>query len=59
MQKAELSISDGFKFGCGFFVAWILGSVILSILVAIAIFVLTLIMPGLIGGMGFPPSIGP
>ncbi|MGQ9628633.1 MAG: hypothetical protein ACUVV0_17235 [Anaerolineae bacterium] len=57
MQKEGLEFSDGLKFGCGFFVAWILGSVIISILMGIVVFALGMLMPGFLSGMGFPSSI--
>jgi hypothetical protein len=38
-----LSFGDGFQFGCGFFAAWILASIMLGLLVVILGFVATLL----------------
>jgi hypothetical protein len=46
-----LSFGDGFQFGCGFFVAWVLGSIILTLLVAILAFAAAMLGLGSVGAL--------
>jgi hypothetical protein len=46
-----LSFGDGFQFGCGFFAAWILGSIILGLVMAILAFAATLLGMGSIAAL--------
>jgi hypothetical protein len=46
-----LSFGDGFQFGCGFFVAWVLGSIILALLMAILAFAAALLGLGSVSAL--------
>lgn len=48
----RLTFIDGFQFGCGFLVAWILGSIIISILMAIVMFLLGILGVVSLGSIG-------
>ena len=56
MQTKNLSFGDGFQFGCGFFAAWLLSSIILGLLIAVLLFATAMFGLGNISPMLRPPG---
>ena len=52
MNQGGLSFGDGFKFGCGFYVAAIVAGTIFMIIGAILMLVVTVLGIGSIGALG-------